>query len=793
MNIQKFGWFRNPVFVLCLLIVGIYWQFFFQGKIPIPADTLVGAYYPWLDSNWGFAVGVPVKNPPISDVFSQFFLWKYLAVDMIKSGNWPLWNPYSFSGTPFLATYHSSPFFPFNIFLLLPNYIGWGIYIFGQTFVASLGVYYLTGWYTKSHFARIGAGIIFSLSGLMTTWVEFGTGVWAASMMPWIFNFLLAYLNSFKTRFLTLMSLAFVILFLAGHVQLTLYSSILMIGYLVFLLYYKEVKIGRVFIIISFFLLAVLLAALQFLPAFDLTRDSIRGIEVYSKSFNYGLNPWYESIRLFVPDFFGNPTTYNHWDNISYHEQSSFLGSITLLLVLPLLLKRFWRKEIIWWGMVFSGSLFFAFDHPFTRFIYSQPLPFLTYSSASRIFFVTSFAVAILTAFALDYLESKSDFIRLVRKISYFFLIILGSIIAGMLLIDSMGKEIPLLAIPGEILENINVSVRNSILPFVLIAFLLFVTYLRLSRKIIIVIIICVLFFDLGRYFLKYNPFVSSHLIFPTTPVHKFLQSQEGFFRIGRVDPEVLPPNTWIAYGISSIEGYDPMALKSYASYFNRLNGSSYDSNLSRYVEVSKYPSAYIDALNTKYLLGVKRDQEGRVPGNTFNKQLLRSGYESIYEDQTTVIFFNPSASERAYFIKNLTTVKNKQELINRLNSLSFNPLEEAVIVASQKSEVFDGEGLVWIESYQPDKVLLRSNSPRPQFLILADSYHEGWKLFLNNNRARLYEVNGALRGMFVPAGDNELKLVYWPEAFELGLKVSVLAVLMLVLVNIYALRKRIW
>src|SRR5687767_15019671 len=95
-----------PIILLVSLISLLYYQFLVFQKIPIPADTLVGAYFPWLDYKWGYAVGVPVKNPPISDVFSQFFPWKYQIVDLLKQGIWPLWNPLSLSGSPILATYH---------------------------------------------------------------------------------------------------------------------------------------------------------------------------------------------------------------------------------------------------------------------------------------------------------------------------------------------------------------------------------------------------------------------------------------------------------------------------------------------------------------------------------------------------------------------------------------------------------------------------------------------------------------------------------------------------------------
>ena len=74
----------SPVVWLLLIILILFWPFIFFGKVPLPVDTLVGAYLPWLDYKWGYIVGVPVKNALTSDAFSQFYLWKELSIDLFR-------------------------------------------------------------------------------------------------------------------------------------------------------------------------------------------------------------------------------------------------------------------------------------------------------------------------------------------------------------------------------------------------------------------------------------------------------------------------------------------------------------------------------------------------------------------------------------------------------------------------------------------------------------------------------------------------------------------------------------
>ena len=51
----------------------------------------------------------------------QFYPWRQLAVEQIRTGSWPLWNSYLGAGTPLAANLQTGAFYPPNvIFLLMP-------------------------------------------------------------------------------------------------------------------------------------------------------------------------------------------------------------------------------------------------------------------------------------------------------------------------------------------------------------------------------------------------------------------------------------------------------------------------------------------------------------------------------------------------------------------------------------------------------------------------------------------------------------------------------------------------
>jgi len=128
---------------LIVLLTGVFfWPVIGQGKVALPGDVLVGMYFPWLSSKWGYEVGVPVKNPMLSDPISQNFVWKSLVAAAYKRGELPLWNSYSYAGYPLMANFHSGAFNPFNWFMVWwGNVNGWNLLIMAGQLAAAMAMY----------------------------------------------------------------------------------------------------------------------------------------------------------------------------------------------------------------------------------------------------------------------------------------------------------------------------------------------------------------------------------------------------------------------------------------------------------------------------------------------------------------------------------------------------------------------------------------------------------------------------------------------------------------------------
>ena len=98
------------LFIFLLFSVFVFRDYVFKKKVLFPANLLVSFYSPWRQYSWeGYPNGPP--NKPIGfDDLRLFYPYRKLTLDQMKSGQWPLWNPYTFSGNVHLATYQSAVF-----------------------------------------------------------------------------------------------------------------------------------------------------------------------------------------------------------------------------------------------------------------------------------------------------------------------------------------------------------------------------------------------------------------------------------------------------------------------------------------------------------------------------------------------------------------------------------------------------------------------------------------------------------------------------------------------------------
>src|SRR3989344_8092598 len=131
------------VFFFVALTAIVFYKFIIFGQIPFPGDLLIAEYNPWKSYSYlGYNPGSYPNKAQYFDVLRQLYPWKTFAVDLIKQGILPLWNPYNFSGAPLISNFQSAVFYPLGIFyLILPQISAWTFLVIAQPLFATFFTY----------------------------------------------------------------------------------------------------------------------------------------------------------------------------------------------------------------------------------------------------------------------------------------------------------------------------------------------------------------------------------------------------------------------------------------------------------------------------------------------------------------------------------------------------------------------------------------------------------------------------------------------------------------------------
>jgi len=343
---------------------------------------------PFYKINFGL---IPLQG---EDYHLQHFFWKYfLKNELLNNGTLPLWNPYNYCGTPFIANIQAGIFYPFTIiFFLFPLDKAYGLSVMLHLILGNIFMYIFLRKRGLSLSSSIFGVIIFML--FIGLWWNILLG-WLPLVQSyiWIPLILHYYLRSFETKkYYKHTALVLLIQFLGGYPQI-FYGTLLLISLHLVIetiikikhKQYNEAK-NRIYIFcltITFFLG---LSAIQFLPTAEFIPLSGRG---------GGLT--YQKATMYSPGLF-------------------VISGILISNLIPLLVILIFSKQLIKKSLSYVIlSIFFLilslgkYTPVYKFFIFT--LPGLSYFRNPEVFFfILIFIIAYLTAISMDTFRESNLF-----------------------------------------------------------------------------------------------------------------------------------------------------------------------------------------------------------------------------------------------------------------------------------------------------------------------------------------------------------------------------------------------
>lgn len=132
-----------------------------------------------------------------------------------------------------------------------------------------------------------------------------------------------------------------------------------------------------------------------------------------------------------------------------------------------------------------------------------------------------------------------------------------------------------------------------------------------------------------------------------------------------------------------------------------------------------------------------------------------------------------------------LVEIKNKKT--------GFNPSVEAIMQTSYSSKLstkeFTGDGTIDLLSYNPDKLIYKSNSTSSQLAVFSEVYiNEGWSATIDGKDAEILRTNYVLRAIEIPAGEHDIIMSYTSKSFESSNSLTMVFTILILLIIVAGL-----
>lgn len=767
-----------PFFLFLLFFVFIFYKVFLNGLFPFPGDLLISWFFPYKIGGWsGFTPWITHKEFIAADAVRQVYPWKTLAIDIIKSGSIPLWNPYAFSGTPLLANLQSAVFYPLNVVFFLFSYpIAWNIFILLQPILAFVFMYLFIRSLKLSSYAAIFAGIAFAFMGYSIVWLEWGVVDNTALWLPLCLFGITMYLEKKQSVFLLFSSFSLACSFFAGHAQTAVYVLLVSLMYYFWMSFANNVKIGKVFFNSWFVLLGCGLSAVQLVPTIELFFYSARNSQSATAVFNRFQLEWRHIVTLLVPDFFGNPGSGNFWGR-EYTEFIIYVGVVVLVFALVGFYHEWKNKIIRLFFLLGCGALLLALPTFISELILIFKIPVLSTGNPSRSLFVFQFSLVIASAYGVDRVFNRKQ----LSKAPFLFLTLLYVGIWLFVLCT------PIIFPSLPFIQFLSIAKKNMFLPsfmFVSTIFLIFFAIKKSSIKFIALFLILFLMSFEYQYFLyKYSPFAPLSYFFPNQSLISYLQNTTPPDRVYGYDSARFETNLPTQWRLLSPEGYDPLYIRRYGELMYASYGKRENNNIPRSDALLEDTPASLDTDKKQKLmnlLGIKyiiaRDDELKDVWNQNISRYPTSRYDLIKQNSVWQVYSNKASLPRAAMFYNVVVKSKDNNILDTFFSKEF-PYGSTLILEEDPGYAFQQVSNLAtsaaIKKYVPNRVDIAVTSDRDGMLFLSDAFYPGWKAYVDTKETKIFRADYAFRSVFVSAGKHTVSFVYKPISFIIGAIIS--------------------
>jgi len=544
--------------------------------------------------------------------------------------------------------------------------------------------------------------------------------------------------------------------------------------------------------------LSISLSAIQWVPAFEAYMLSARGTTDAANLFQMFLSPFSHLITFIVPDFWGNPGSYNYFSKIRYiQERTIYMGIYVFIFAFFTFFKKT-KGDQLFWKIFTLATLSLGFALPTSWIWYIFHIPILSVAQPARIFALSTFGICVLAGFGIDEWQKYQTWkrIKLIMVLISFLIFFLFLFAMSMRFLPSYLQMLLCNCELKQITAYATISLRNLLLPtiFMVLVWLSFSIF-RTRTVIFYIFVYCVTIFGSFYYANKILYFSNRSFEFPQIASISILKKVAGINRVWSYEDAYVMRNIFSYYGIYSPEGYDALFSQKYGEFINTIkSGGLITSKINRtdvdFSEVgpdetmikNPYRLRIMSLLGVKYILALKPHAESKI---TEEERFPSSLFSLVWANDIWRIWEYNQALPRSYFTSNYIVENDRQKIVDHLLNPLF-PIQNTLIFESKPKEFESTDGAsgeVTIAKYEPQTIKIVVNAKQSGYLFLSDTYYPGWKAFVDGKETKIYRANYSFRAVPVSNGNHTVRFIYDPLSFKVAIAISGISLVVFFLV----------
>jgi hypothetical protein len=225
---------------------------------------------------------------------------------------------------------------------------------------------------------------------------------------------------------------------------------------------------------------------------------------------------------------------------------------------------------------------------------------------------------------------------------------------------------------------------------------------------------------------------------FSNSPAEKEILKDKGDYRVLNLENPFNEAKT--SYNFNSIGGYHGAKMRRYQELIENVISPE----INEFIQKAQSGNfdfkslSTLNMLNTKYILA----------GKTEN-----------------AVIENPEANGHVWLPKVIHLVKSNVEELELLAKIDAK--NEATLSVMEGNDIKTGEGEIKFKERGANFIKYTANLTSSGLAVFSEIYYpKGWKAFANDQELNILRVNYTLRGLDLPQGTTEVKMVFEPETY---------------------------